>query len=86
MRGDRIIIPEANLGQDTANLRQWVVDLAHEGHVGAAAAKRLLRKRLWFSGMDAMVETRTRSCLACSAATEMPHRDPLLPTRKIRGS
>ena len=49
---DGIVIPYADLGEDIGNLRQWVVELAHEVHVGGPAAKRLLRQRLWFSGMD----------------------------------
>ena len=81
MRGERIVIPDADLGYDVGNMRQWVVELGHEGHVGAEAAKRLLRKRLWFPGMDSMVDARTRACLACSAATHTPHRDPLRPTK-----
>ena len=30
MRQDRIVIPQTDLGNDEGNLRQWVVDLAHE--------------------------------------------------------
>ena len=42
MRGERIVIPDADFGYDVGNMRQWVVELGHEGHVGAEAAKRLL--------------------------------------------
>lgn len=80
MRGDRIIIPQADLGEEVGNLRQWVVELAHEGHVGGAAAKRTLRKRMWFPGMDEMIDTRTKTCEACQPATAIHTRDPLKPT------
>ena len=80
MRQDRIVIPHADLGNDVGNLRQWVVELAHEGHVGGPAAKRLLRQRIWFPGMDQMVETRTSTCAGCQPSTETHHRDPLKPT------
>ena len=43
MRQDRIVIPQADLGEDIGNLRQWVVELSHEGHVGGPAAKSLLK-------------------------------------------
>lgn len=63
MRGDRIVISDAGLGGDMGNMRQWVVEPDHEGHVGAAAeaAKILLRKRLWFPGMGAMVDAAGRA-------------------------
>ena len=50
MRGDKIVIPQADLGNEVGNLRQWVVELAHEGHMGGPAAKRTLRKRLSLNG------------------------------------
>ena len=77
MRGDRIVIPQADLGDEVGNLRQWVVELAHEGHVGGPAAKRTLRKRMWFPSMDDMVETRTKTCEPCQPATPIHTRDPL---------
>ena len=42
--------------------------------------KRYLRARLWFPGMDRMVERRAAGCLHCQAATPHKHRDPLKPT------
>ena len=51
LRGDRIVIPDGELGNDVGNMRQWVVELGHEGHQGTDAIKRLLRTRLWFPGM-----------------------------------
>ena len=80
MREDRIVIPQADLGEEVGNLRQWVVELAHDGHVGGPAAKRTLRKRLWFPGMDDMIDTRTKTCEPCQPATIVHTRDPLKPT------
>ena len=57
-----------------------MVELAHEGHVGGPAAKHLLRKRIWFPGMDQMVETRTSTCAGCQPSIEIHLRDPLKPT------
>ena len=45
-----------------------------------SAAKRTLRKRLWFPGMDDMIDTRTKTCEPCQPATIVHTRDPLKPT------
>jgi hypothetical protein len=81
LRGDRIIIPDGQLENDEGNMRQWVVELGHEGHMGTNAIKRLLRTRVWFPGMDKMVEQRTEECLECQASVKTPSRDPLQPTQ-----
>jgi len=39
--------------------------------------KALLREKIWFPGIDNMVETQVRSCLPCAAATPMETREPL---------
>ena len=80
MRGDKIVLPQADFGEGEGTLRQWVVELAHEGHVGGPATKRTLRKRIWFPGMDSMVDSRIRTCGPCQVATNTPTRDPLKPT------
>ena len=77
LRGDRLLIPGET---DALNLRQMVVDNAHEGHQGEVKSKQLLRSRLWFPGIDKMVEDKITSCLGCQATTYTPHRDPLIPT------
>ena len=78
-RGERLVIPAGQLPRDEGNVRDWVVELGHSGHMGISATKRLLRHRLWFPGMDHMVERRVSTCLPCQAATDSPHRDPLKP-------
>lgn len=80
LRGDKIIIPKGDLGGDVGNIRQWVIELGHEGHMGTAAIKRRLRSRLWFPTMDKMVEDRSQGCLGCQASVPSSHRDPLQPT------
>ena len=78
-RGERIVIPNSRLPGDDGTLREWVVDLGHSGHMGMSATKRLLRHRLWFPGMDRMVEERVAACLPCQAATDSHTKDPLKP-------
>ena len=79
-RGERIVIPDGFLPRHDANLREWVVDLGHSGHMGMSATKRLLRLRLWFPGMDRLVERVISQCLPCQASTDTHTRDPLKPT------
>ena len=78
-RGERIVIPNGRIPGDDGTLQEWVVDLGHSGHMGMSATKRLLRHRLWFPGMDRMVEHRVTACLPCQAATDNHTRDPLHP-------
>ena len=80
LRGDKLVIPDAEFMPGAGSLRQVIIDLAHEGHQGAVKCKQLLRSRLWFPNLDRLVETRVSECLACQATTYTPHRDPLQPT------
>ena len=47
MRGDKIVIPQADLGNEVGNLRQWVMELAHEGHIGTCEAFIKHLKKVW---------------------------------------
>ena len=60
LRGHRLVIP--------ATLQTEAVDLAHEGHQGIVRTKALLREKIWFPGMDKMVEHRVKSCMPCQAS------------------
>ncbi|XP_058827435.1 uncharacterized protein K02A2.6-like [Topomyia yanbarensis] len=57
LRGDRIVIP--------AKLREKVVRLAHIGHQGITGIKAHLRSKVWFPGMDKLVEQMVKSCKPC---------------------
>ena len=48
LRGTQIIIPRA--------LRRQTIDLAHESHRGIIATKKALREKVWFPGLNRMVE------------------------------
>ena len=80
-RGDRLVVPSAEIGKDTGDIRTWLADIAHDGHHGEDAMKRYLRVRLWYPGMDKMIERRASGCLGCQAATKKMHRDPLKSTK-----
>ena len=80
LREDRLYIPSSEPEPGTGSLRQRVVELAHEGHQGAGKTKRLLRTRVWFPRLDALVDKKIASCLACQASTSTPTRNLLKPT------
>ena len=69
LRGTRIVIPKS--------LQEHVVNLAHEGHQGLVKTKSLLREKVWFPNIDKLVETKVKSCGACSVATPESKRGPL---------
>ena len=53
LRHTRIVLP--------FSLRERAVELAHRGHQGVVKTKSLLREKVWFSGIDAMVEERVKA-------------------------
>ena len=59
VRGNRLVIPKS--------LREQVIRLAHERHQGLVKTKKLLREKVWFLGIDAMVEQALKQCLPCQS-------------------
>ena len=70
LRGTRKAVPK--------KLQEPVVNLAHEGHQGVVKTKSLLREKVWFHGIDKMVEKKVQSCCACLIPTPESKRKPLL--------
>ncbi|CAF1025218.1 unnamed protein product, partial [Brachionus calyciflorus] len=78
LRGLQIVIPES--------LQDDMVNIAHEGHLGIVKTKQLLRSKIWFPGIDKLVEDKIKTCLTCQAVepsggniaplamTEMPNK------------
>ena len=69
LRGTRIVIPQ--------ELRPRAVKLAHEGHQGIVKTKKLLREKVWFPGIDNLVEKQITGCLPCQAVGP-PNKPPPL--------
>ena len=69
LRGTRIAVP--------SKLQERVVNLAHEGHQGVQKTNSLLREKVWFPGIDKMVEKKVQSCCACLVSTPESKREPL---------
>ena len=82
LREDRIVIPDCNILQQNANtnIRKWIVDLAHEAHDVESSMKRQLRARVWFPGMDKMINKRWNECHTCQTTGHQTRRDPLIPS------
>ena len=64
LRGNRIVIPQS--------LRQSVINIAHEGHLGVVKTKQLIRQKIWFPGIDKRVEETIAKCIPCQA-THVEH-------------
>ena len=69
LRGTRIVLP--------TSLHHKAVSLAHAGHLGIVKTKQLLREKVWFPGIDDMVEKAIQHCIPCQAATPQNHMEPL---------
>ena len=68
LRERRIVIPET--------LHKRAIQLAHEGHQGLTKTKALVREKIWFPGIDKMVEDLIGFCLPCQVATPKLQREP----------
>ena len=69
LRGHRIVIPET--------LREKVIDIAHEGHMGMVKTKALIREKVWFPKIDRLMEEEVKSCQACQVTPPTMAREPL---------
>ena len=72
LRGTRIVIPQS--------LRQQVLAIAHEGHVGIVATKLRLRTKVWWPSIDKDAEQYVRSCHGCQLVGQATPPEPLMPT------
>ena len=69
LRDNRIVLPQC--------MWQQAVDICHEGHFGIVRTKQLLRSKIWFPGIDKMVEKTIDQCIPCQAVTNVKKREPL---------
>ena len=77
MRGNRIVIP--------VGLRQQMITLAHEGHLGIVGTKKNLRSRVWWPGMDTDVEKFVKRCHGCQVTGGTAEREPVRVTELPNG-
>ncbi|XP_017304264.1 uncharacterized protein K02A2.6-like [Diaphorina citri] len=72
LRGRRIVIPQ--------KLQARTLYFAHKGHFGVVRTKQLLRGKVWFPGMNKMIEDKIKSCIPCQTTMVSNHPAPLCPT------
>ena len=77
LRGTRIVPP--------VKLRNKLIVLAHEGHLGIVGTKQRLRTRMWWPGMDRETEKFVRSCHGCQLVSKQAAPEPLRPTKLPSG-
>lgn len=65
----RLVIPKS--------LQKKVIDIAHEGHQGIVKTKQLLREKVYFPGIDKLVEQTCKGCIPCLASTDRNIVEPL---------
>lgn len=61
LRGTRLVLP--------TSVHHKAINLAHIGHMGTVKTKQLLREKVWFPGIDDMVNNMIQHCILCQAAT-----------------
>ena len=69
LKGTKIVIP--------LNMRKRVVSLAHQGHQGIVKTKALIRGKVWFPGIDNLVEETVKTCEACQVVSKDVRLHPL---------
>ena len=77
MRSNRVVIPVI--------LQRCVVLIAHDGHQGVSKTKELLRSKVWFVGIDRLVEEVIRSCHACQINTKSVSSEPVRMSEMPKG-
>ena len=77
LKGKNIIVPK--------ELQEKIVTISHEGHQGLVKSKMFLRSKMWFPGMDKMVEKEVKVCAPCQAAVETPCQEPMTSTELPNG-
>ncbi|CAE1162672.1 unnamed protein product [Acanthosepion pharaonis] len=69
LKGRRIVLPKT--------LQSRAAQIAHTGHQGIVKSTALLREKVWFKNMQALVEENIRNCHTCQISTHKPAREPL---------
>ena len=69
LKGKQIVLPKS--------LHTTAVKLAHTGHQGIVKTLGLLRQKVWFRGMNNLVEIEVKSCHICQIANTDTQREPL---------
>ena len=63
-----------------SSLREGVVDIAHEGHMGIVKTKRRLRTKVWWPTIDKEAEKLCESCHGCQLVEKQSRPEPMVRT------
>ena len=77
LRGNRIVVPK--------DLRDKMLELGHEGHLGIVGTKKNLRAKVWWPGIDSDVEKFVKHCHGCQLTGACLPRDPVRVTELPNG-
>lgn len=69
LRGQRLFIPKG--------LRNKVLQVAHETHMGVSKTKAMLREKVWWPSLAVDVETLIKSCVPCLSTLPAAKPEPL---------
>ena len=69
--GYRIIIP--------TKLRETVLQILHESHLGIVKTKALARSFVWWPKLDSEIEYLIKSCIPCQKLMSNPEKSVLIP-------
>lgn len=70
-KGNLVLIPKS--------LREEMLALVHEGHLGIDRCKRRAREVMFWPGITSDVELYVRRCTTCQENSNVPSREPLIP-------
>jgi hypothetical protein len=69
LRDTRIVVP--------IDLRERVLELAHEGHPGIVLMKTRLRTKVWWPGIDKSIDRYCQSCYGCQLVSQPSKPEPM---------
>ena len=79
-KGDQIDIPNAEIFSSYGNIRQWILNSAHNGHPVIVSMKPSFTPEHGFPNMDKERGKTVPECLPYQASTEKKHKNPLFST------
>ena len=77
LRGTRLVVP--------LKLRQCVLELGHEGHLGIVQMKQRLRTKVWWPGIDNEAEKYSKTCHGCQVVNGSTNPEPMQRTALPQG-
>jgi transposase InsO family protein len=71
-KGDRVVIPKT--------MRQRVLEIVHEGHLGIVMSKQLARDSIYWPGMNSQIEDIVSKCSECQEQRRVQEKQPMIPS------